>query len=56
MMGLVIAVLTIMVGTASHAFAAIDQFLNFNTVPEPSSLAVMAAGAGYLVFKLRKRK
>ena len=45
-----VAVLAILVGTASNAFAAM-------VVPEPSSLAVLAAGVGiFAIFKSRKRK
>ena len=48
---LAVAVLTILVGTASEAFAALVR------VPEPSTLAVLAAGLGVAaVFKFRKRK
>ena len=57
MRGLVIAVLTILVGTASNALAAVDAYLNIITVPEPSSLAVMAVGVGIAAFlRSRKRK
>jgi hypothetical protein len=49
---LAVAVLAILVGTAGDAFA-----VPTTTVPEPSSLAVLAAGAGILaIFKFRKRK
>jgi hypothetical protein len=52
-----VSVLAILVGSASHAFAAVDEYLNIVTVPEPSSLAVLTAGAGILAaFKLWKRK
>jgi hypothetical protein len=52
---LAVAVLTILVGAASDAFAGgAPPPLS---VPEPSTLAVLAAGLGIAaVFKFRKRK
>ena len=49
---LAVAVLAILVSTASNAFAAPSL-----SVPEPSSLAIMAAGVGIAaILKRRKRK
>ena len=53
---LVAAVLTILVSTVSDAFAGGPNTVPFS-VPEPSTLAVLAAGAGILaILKFRKRK